>query len=109
MLSLPLMFESIGFDGPGVLMEDAHMATVWTYKANFQFKHGARPGPNEGCDHLLAKNFGPSTYARLALRAILPTYFRHRYICRNGLLSSSCPQTGPALLVAQPSFRRVAF
>lgn len=84
MLSLPLMFESIGFDGPGVLMEDAHIKTVWTYKAQVQNTDDWRPGPSSGCDSWRASDLGTSPYARLALRAILPTYFRHRYMETGG-------------------------
>lgn len=79
MLSLPLMFESIGFDGPGLLMEDERTTLTFSYKGHTDRGESQRPGPNEGCDAWNSKHLGEPKLARLALRAVLPTYFLHRY------------------------------
>eukprot|EP00930_Biecheleria_cincta_P033273 TRINITY_DN23039_c0_g1_i1.p1 TRINITY_DN23039_c0_g1~~TRINITY_DN23039_c0_g1_i1.p1 ORF type:complete len:382 (+),score=61.96 TRINITY_DN23039_c0_g1_i1:72-1217(+) len=79
MLSLPLMFESIGFDGPGLLMEDERTTLTFSFKGNAKRGEYFRVGPNQGCDAWNSKHLGEPKLARLALRAVLPTYFLHRY------------------------------
>merc|ERR1719263_877482 len=72
------MFESIGFDGPGIQLQDSRASTHWTFKGHNLNKFEV-VGPSEGCTGTGTKRLGNSAYARLALRAILPTYFRHSY------------------------------
>jgi len=75
MLSLPAMFQAVGFDGPGLLLEDKRSVLRWTFHGWAQH-HSAvhRPDPATDC-------FKPkvSPLYRLVLRALLPTYVRHVY------------------------------
>lgn len=81
MLSLPLMFEAIGFDGPGLLMEDSRTSTKWTFKGKeTTVLEDTRAGPSYGCSSTMSsRTLGPTWHGRLALRAVLPSYFLHRY------------------------------
>eukprot|EP00928_Gymnodinium_smaydae_P016668 TRINITY_DN16293_c0_g3_i1.p1 TRINITY_DN16293_c0_g3~~TRINITY_DN16293_c0_g3_i1.p1 ORF type:complete len:401 (-),score=18.74 TRINITY_DN16293_c0_g3_i1:284-1363(-) len=80
MLSLPLMFKAIGFDGAGLVMEDNRTKHTFSFKGRVISSSTYRSGPDEDCDLLLdSKRLGEPRLARLALRAVLPTYFLHRY------------------------------
>eukprot|EP00928_Gymnodinium_smaydae_P062480 TRINITY_DN46333_c0_g1_i1.p1 TRINITY_DN46333_c0_g1~~TRINITY_DN46333_c0_g1_i1.p1 ORF type:complete len:382 (+),score=29.80 TRINITY_DN46333_c0_g1_i1:48-1193(+) len=75
MLSLPLMFESIGFRSVGLTMEDARAVSTGSYKGRITSRSAIRRvGPNDKCEPLIV-----TRHARLALRAVLPTYFLHVY------------------------------
>merc|ERR1711870_141045 len=73
------MFEAIGFDGPGLVLEDNRTVDTWSFHGHKDKGSQRRPGPHGGCDAITSSNFGKSLYGRLALRVILPTYFLHVY------------------------------
>lgn len=84
--SLPLMFEAIGFDGPGIMMEDAAVSTTWSFKGVVRKVGDKRSGPWGGCNPMRPRLMGgrprvigDRRYGRLVLRALLPTYFRYNY------------------------------
>jgi len=66
-MAIPLMFEAIGFNGGqgrGGLYEESKSAEAL----------------EKECYGFQTADIGPASFARLVLRAVLPTYYRHVYV-----------------------------
>lgn len=77
MMHLPLMWDAVGFDASGVVLQSSKLRPKWTFNG-FPHKHGGRTLADASTSKPL-KPLGPSEKVRLALRALLPTYFLRSY------------------------------
>lgn len=81
-LQLPLMWTSIGWDWRGLMWEDTEVRGVGSfYGMHTYVSKSFRHGETQYCEgNATTTNVGDSSHARLVLRAILPTYYRHVYV-----------------------------
>jgi hypothetical protein len=76
-LQLPLMWEWIGWDWRGLMWEDKYVRSVTSFYGKILKLGNLRLGARKHCEE---KSLGDAAHGRLALRALLPTYYRHVYV-----------------------------
>ena len=111
-LALPLMWEAIAFDGVGIVMEDSRTTGVLSSGGRRIYESKPRTGQSwNGCVKGLGKlgglraALGPSHLGRLALRALLPSYYQVLCLRHPTLLCS--PHVVPPRTLRRPRGTRM--
>jgi len=81
-LQLPLLWDGIGFDKDGIMWENNNIRNVRTFYGRVVYVGSKRRAAAHHCERSTLRetgDIGGARHARLVLRALLPTYYRHVY------------------------------
>ncbi|CAE7738843.1 CPK4 [Symbiodinium sp. CCMP2456] len=81
-LQLPLLWDGVGFDKDGIMWENNNIRNVRTFYGRVVYVGSKRRAAAHHCERSTLRetgDIGGARHARLVLRALLPTYYRHVY------------------------------